>query len=102
MSEKMRQSLSIDSIENKIRLEKKDINLINVYIGDKLIGSFIKDTDGFFMFFPDHTNGGGFTEILLLEIVDLLKSLNKEWRDHLDDFIKNPNKIYAEQFELKL
>lgn len=108
MSEKTRQYSSNDFVNKKFKLEKKAIDLIEVYYGTKHIGEFVKDVDGFFMYFPTilhngevYNTGGGFTEWFLIEIANLLKSVNKEWQDQIAEYFKYPNKIFSEQKEFE-
>jgi hypothetical protein len=82
--------------------------LIEIYFGDKHVGEFIRDVDGFYMYFPTKmTNGeiihigGGFTEWFLRAIADLLDKVNKDWQDRINEYFKYPNKIFTEQFEFK-
>lgn len=90
---------------NKFKLEKKTFDLIEVYWGSKNIGSFVKDLDGFFIYFPNKIHDdklyieGGFTESLLRDLADLLKNLNKEWKDIIEEHFKYPTKVFSEQAE---
>lgn len=45
----------------------------------KKIGQIIKGDDGYFMFFLDNYNGGGFPEYILREVAQKLFHLNEPW-----------------------
>jgi hypothetical protein len=93
-------------MQNKFRLEKKAFDLIEIYWDTKYVGEFIRDVDGFYMYFPTKLGDkepvvGGFTEWFLREIADLLTKVNKEWQDYINEHFKYPNKIFSEQSEFK-
>lgn len=55
--------------------------------GDKLIGYFVPDIDGFYYFRPEE-DGGYWNEYSLLELGNKLKELNQDLYDKLKKFEK--------------
>lgn len=50
---------------------------------DLMIGSFIRDVDGYFYFWADR-NDGAWTSYVLRELSDKLNELNKVWDDQVE------------------
>lgn len=81
----------------KLRLERKAPDLVEIYVGEKYVGEYIMDVDGFYMYFPSKLDGtpttGGFNEDLLKEILDNLLKINQDWRNQINDFFKTKKPI---------
>ena len=60
-----------------------------VLYGEKHIGYFIMDVDGYFYFDHITTNEGFWTSYSLRMIADLLDEMNKPYDDRLKDYFKN-------------
>ena len=72
---------------------KKAFDLVDVFYDGKQVGEFIRDVDGYFMFFPNNLEGkmynnGGYTSQFLLELSEELVKLNKTWDDSVREFFK--------------
>ncbi len=63
----------------RIRMENIAPDCIRVCIDNKRIGEFVRNDDGYFIFFLDNYRGGGFQEWLLRELADELKRINEPW-----------------------
>lgn len=80
---------------------------MNVFCDNKQIGEFIRDINGYFIFFPNDLDGKsyscvGYTESFLSGLSRVLKQANKPWSDQLKAYRERTNKNLAEQFELNL
>ena len=60
----------IEINQSKYRIEFKP----NKYLGD-----FIMEIDGYFVWYPDFSNFGFYSDYVLLELGNKLKELNKDW-----------------------
>ena len=48
------------------------------------IGVFAKEMDGFYYFWPDHTRGGFWSDVVLREVADALTEQNKAWAEFIE------------------
>ena len=55
-----------------------------VCFNSRRIGSFVRNDDGYFIFFLDNYNGGGFPESVLGELAGELQKINKPWNDIIE------------------
>jgi hypothetical protein len=92
-------------MQNKFSLNKKSFDILEVFWNNKLMGEFVRNLDGFFIFYPetfekgDYSDGGQ-SQIFLKCLLENLENLNKSWKDNVDLFF--PKKHIAQQFELPL
>jgi hypothetical protein len=69
-----------------LKLEQKKPGLYDVFFHNgKKLGSFYMEVDGYFVFQPDPTNEGYWSEYSLKLIIQKLEDLNKEWDAHVKD-----------------
>ena len=92
-------------MENKYNVVKNTFDSMDVFWGDKQVGEFIRDLDGYYVFFPTNLDGkmyaqGGWTSSCLKFLADTLDKVNKEWDTTVSTYFNK--KIMAEQFELPL
>ena len=92
-------------MENKYNVVKNTFDSMNVFWGTKQVGEFIRDLDGYYVFFPTDLDGemyskGGWTSSCLRFLSDELDKVNKEWENTISMFFGK--KFIAEQFELPL
>jgi len=67
-----------------LTLEKVNQRLYNVTF-NRHIGIIYMESDGYFVFQPDESNHGFWSENTLKSILDKLTELNKDWDQHLMD-----------------
>jgi hypothetical protein len=48
------------------------------------IGSFEKDVDGYYYYWPGDENRGSYSDCTLRKIADMLQELNKEWNETVE------------------
>lgn len=76
-------------VKNKLSLQKKSPNEYQIKYNDILIGSAIRDVDGYFYFWDNKDLTGFTTAWALRGIADLLDALNKPLDDHLNDYFSS-------------
>lgn len=85
----------------KLKLERKAPDLIEIYVGEKYVGEYIMDVDGFYMYFPTKIDGtctaGGMSEEFLQEIVNHLSKINEEWRNNIYNFFKTQKPVEIQE-----
>jgi hypothetical protein len=75
--------------KQSLRTEIVNDVIQRVLFGNKLVGSFIMDVDGYY-YFEKTTQGNGFwTSHSLRMIADLLDSINKPHNDKIKEYFKN-------------
>jgi len=58
------------------------------------LGKLYQEVDGFYVFNPKR-EGGVWSEHTLFEIAGILKTLNKPWNDHINDYFDDlDNDVY--------
>lgn len=57
-------------------MENISVDCYRACFNNVRIGEFVRNDDGYFIFFIDYYNGGGFEEWLLRELADELKRIN--------------------------
>lgn len=58
------------------------------------IGNAYREVDGFYVFNPDLTNGGAWTQEILHEVHEILSDLNREWDKQIErDFTQPAQKL---------
>jgi len=60
-----------------------------VLFGERLIGYFIMDIDGFYYFDYITTPNGLWTSYSLRVVADLLEEMNKPYEDKIKEYFKN-------------
>jgi len=64
-----------------------DIYEVRVESNDRLVGYFILDVDGFYYFMPYLLSEGGlWSDYMLLEIGTMLKEVNKPWDNKIKEY----------------
>jgi hypothetical protein len=65
---------------------------VRVESNNKLLGEFVLNIDGFYYFsILEAPVNGLWSDYALSEIVDKLKELNHDWKDHLDKHFSETN-----------
>jgi hypothetical protein len=86
---------------NKFRIEKKSFDTMNVFYDNKQIGEFIRDLDGYYLFFANDLDGKAYSTngnslSFLKELADELDKVNKEWESVVNSH--NLNKHLTNNF----
>lgn len=67
--------------------ENKTIVMTN---GQSIMGEFIVNDDGYYVFFPSNIKGY-YNEFFLQILLNKLTELNKDWDEQLNQFLKETN-----------
>ncbi len=60
--------------------ERKTPGEILVSCNGNLLGSVVKDVDGFYYFWPEHSTSGAWSQELLRALACFLEDLNRPWQ----------------------
>jgi hypothetical protein len=76
-------------MDKKLRTEPINDHHHKVLFGERLIGYFIMDVDGYYYFDYVTTPNGLWTSYSLRMIADLLEKMNKPHDDKIKEYFKN-------------
>ena len=67
-------------------------NVCSVYYCNGVyVGEFYREVSGHYVYDPDRTKGGYWSEGMLIEIAEELQRLNKPWDDQINQYFDTQN-----------
>ena len=74
--------------EKKLTIEPINEHHHKVLFGERIIGNFIMDVDGYYYFTYDTTQNGLWTSYSLRMVADLLDEINKPHEENIKEYFK--------------
>jgi len=74
--------------EKKLTIEPINEHQHKVLFGERIIGNFIMDVDGYYYFVYDTTQNGLWTSYSLRMVADLLDEINKPHEENIKEYFK--------------
>ena len=68
-------------------IEDTDPSVKTLTNGQRDLGSFLRDVDGYWVFYPSK-GGGYYNEFYLKYLLDTLRDMNKEWDEQIKKDLK--------------